>query len=271
MSRIVNVAIAQMESMLGDVEKNLKKAVSCIEKAATAKADIICFPELFATGYNLQILASKTVDLSLDYYPKITAFISEAAVANNMYVIAPMGKEASTKGVLYNSAVVFDRQGNEMGSFSKTHVWALEKSYFKEGNDYPIFNMDFGKVGIIVCYDAGFPEAMRTLCLKGAEMVFIPSAWRVEDEDMWDLNIPQRALENLLFTVGVNGVGMNGSLHLFGKSKLCNPRGTIVRELPIDSEAVEVITIDLDDVRRFRTEIPYLRDRKPHIYNTLVE
>lgn len=271
MDRIVNVAIAQMESILGDVERNLEKAVACVEKAATKKADIICFPELFATGYNLQILASKTVDLSLDYYDKITAVMSKAAFDNNIYVIAPIGKEASTKGVLYNSAVVFDRHGIEMGTFSKTHVWALEKSYFKEGNNYPIFDMDFGKVGIIICYDAGFPEAMRTLCLKGAEMVFVPSAWRIEDEDMWDLNIPQRALENLLFTVGVNGVGTNGSLRLFGKSKLCNPRGTIQKELPMDTETVEVITINLDDVRHFRTEIPYLRDRKPHLYDALVK
>ena len=83
-----------------------------------------------------------------------------------------------------------------------------------------------------------------------------------------DLNVAQRALENILFTVGVNRVGKE-NLHLFGKSKICNRRGTVIAELPMDQEVVEVVTIDLDDINKFRTEISYLANRKPQIYTKL--
>ena len=123
----------------------------------------------------------------------------------------------------------------------------------------------------MICYDAGFPEVCRTLCLSGAEIVFIPSAWRIQDEYMWDLNIPQRALENLLFAVGVNGVGIESELHLFGKSKICNPQGNIIIELPKDEEKVVVATINLSDIERFRTEIAYLKDRRPLLYDKITK
>ena len=119
------------------------------------------------------------------------------------------------------------------------------------------------KISIMICYDAGFPESCRSLALQGAEIVFCPAAWRIQDVDMWDLNLSQRALENLLFVVGVNRFGHEGDLELFGKSKICNPRGRVLKELPMDRESVEVFEIDLMDVECFRIEIPYLRDRKP--------
>lgn len=102
-------------------------------------------------------------------------------------------------------------------------------------------------------------------------MVFVPAAWRKQDKDMWDLNLRQRSLENLLFTVGVNRVGVEEDLHLFGGSKIYNPRSEVICELPIDKEDVTVFSIDLDEVVDQRIQIPYLRDRKPRLYTKLVE
>jgi predicted amidohydrolase len=123
----------------------------------------------------------------------------------------------------------------------------------------------------MVCYDAGFPEAARSLALSGAEIIFCPSAWRVEDTDMWDLNIAQRALENQLFTVGVNHGGMEGDLNLFGKSKICGPRGHVISECPAEKEVVQVVEIDLDEETAFRRDCAYLRDRNPRAYFKLTE
>ncbi|MDD3840025.1 MAG: carbon-nitrogen hydrolase [Clostridia bacterium] len=271
LARKVNIGIAQMESKLGDVKYNTGRAVELITEAADKGADIVCLPELFSTGYNLSILKERIAELGLKYFDYTFSEISNAAKQNKVFVIAPFAEKRDLPGVLFNSAIVFDDGGNMIGSFAKSHLWALDRLYFKEGSSYDIFDTKFGKLGIIICYDAGFPEACRTLCLKGAEIVFIPAAWRIQDEDMWDLNVSQRALENILFTVGVNRVGMEGDLHLFGKSKVCNPRGTIIAELPKDKEMVEVVTIDLDDIDKFRTEISYLRDRKPFIYDELVK
>jgi predicted amidohydrolase len=271
MSREINIGIIQMESKLGDVEFNTTKALNLIEEACKKGADIICLPELFSTGYNLTILAEKIAELGLKYYDYIFEKISNAAKQNKVYIIAPFGEKRNLEGILYNSAIVFDGEGKKIGSFAKTHLWALERLYFKEGSEYSVFNTKYGKIGIMICYDAGFPEACRSLCLQGAEIVFVPAAWRIQDEDMWDLNLSQRALENVLFTVGVNRVGIEGDLHLFGKSKVCNPRGTVITELPKDEEKVVVTKINLEDINKYRTEIPYLRDRKPMIYGKIVE
>lgn len=271
MSRKVNIGIIQMESKLGDVKHNVNKAVKYIKEAAEKGANIVCLPELFTTGYNLEILKDRIVELGLEYYDFIMEELSKAAKENKVYVIGGFGEKRDLEGILYNSAVLFDDNGEVVGSFAKSHLWALERFYFREGNEYPVFETKYGKIGIMICYDAGFPESCRSLCLNGAEIVFIPSAWRIQDEDMWDLNNSQRALENILFTVGVNRVGMEENLHLFGKSKICNPRGTIIAELPKDKESIVVKSIDLEDIDKFRNTITYLKDRKPSIYNRVIE
>lgn len=271
MNRKVNVGIIQFESKLGEVKYNVNKAVGLIEDAAKKGANIICLPELFATGYNLNILKEKSAELSIKYYDYTMEEMSKAAKDNKVYLLASFGEIRDMPGIVYNSTILFDDNGNKVGSFAKSHLWALDRLYFKEGSDYPVFDTKYGKIGVVICYDVGFPESVRNLCLNGAEIVFIPAAWRIQDEDMWDLNIPQRALENILFTVGVNRVGMEDDLHLFGKSRVCNPRGTIISELPMDKEVVEVVSIDLDDINKFRTEISYLRDRKPQIYGKICE
>lgn len=271
MSRIVNIGIVQMDSKLGDAPYNTDHAKSLIDIAVKAGANIICLPELFATGYNLSVLKDNVVKLSIQYYEQICQEISDIAKHNKVYIIAPFGEKGEVSGVVYNSALLFDDEGKMMGSFAKTHLWALERLYFKEGSRYPVFETKYGKIGIMICYDAGFPEACRSLCLKGAEIVFVPAAWRKQDKDMWDLNLRQRSLENLLFTVGVNRVGVEEDLHLFGGSKICNPRSEVICELPIDKEDVTVFSIDLDEVVDQRIQIPYLRDRKPWLYTKLVE
>lgn len=271
MERMVNIGLLQFKAKLGDVKYNVEHAVEMIEKAAKGGAQIVCLPELFATGYNLQILEEKTLTLGFEYFEYIKEEMSKAAKMNQVYVIAPTVEIRDMAQIGYNSALMFSDEGELMGSFAKSHVWALEGVYFREGNEYPVFETKYGKVGIMICYDSGFPEACRSLTLNGAEIVFIPSAWRIEDMDMWDLNVPQRALENLLFTVGVNMVSNDENLQLFGKSKVCNPRGTIVKELPMNQESCTVVSIDLNDVRKYRDEIPYLRDRKPGIYGKVTE
>jgi predicted amidohydrolase len=273
MERKIKIALVQLESRLKDIEYNVEHAAELIAEAASRGAEIVCLPELFATGYNLSILAGDAITLGNQYYDHIVERMSAAAKKHRLYLIAPFGRRTGIPGILANAALLFDPQGQMAGYFDKSHLWALERMYYTEGNRYPVFELQIGgtrvTMGIMICYDAGFPEVCRSLALAGAEIVFCPSAWRIQDMDGWDLNIAQRALENLLFTVGVNRVGMEGDLHLFGKGKICNPRGTVLLELPLDRELVEVFEINLDDVARFRAEIPYLRDRKPHIYTAL--
>lgn len=251
-----------MESKLGDVPANLSKAVSLISRAAEKGAQIICLPELFATGYNPEILQEKSTLLGSDFYREIVQTMSQTAKANHVYLIAPFARQSNLKGVLWNAASLFDENGKLLGAYDKFQLCGLEKCHFRSGGGIDVFNTKFGKIGIMICYDAGFPEICRSLCLKGAQIVFVPAAWRKQDSYMWDLNLSQRALENTLFVAGVNHVGTEGELHLFGKSKICGPNGKILKELEEDHEDILVETIDLQDVLKARAEIPYLRDRK---------
>lgn len=265
MGRPVRVAIAQFESIIGDVEQNIIKAESFIVDASNQAADIICFPELFATGYNLAILKDSIISLSRDYKVSIDSFFSQSAKKHNINIIAPIAY-TDNDGKLFNSALLYDRSGKNIGKYNKIHAFNLEKKYFTAGNELPVFKTDFGMVGVIICYDVCFPETARSLTLKGSEIIFVPSAWRIQDENAWNLNIPSRALENQLFTVGVNRCGVEGELVLMGNSMICNPIGEVIARMDYKTSGVLVYQIDLDDVTKWRDQWSYLKDRKPEVY-----
>ncbi|MBS5130643.1 MAG: hypothetical protein KHZ01_09225 [Lachnospiraceae bacterium] len=134
-----------------------------------------------------------------------------------------------------------------------------------------MFDTKYGKIGVMICYDAGFPETARVLTLKGAELIFMPSAWRIQDWDMWNLNIPQRALENTLYVAGVNRFGHEDDLYMFGNSKVADWRGRIIAESKEEKEEIVYAEIDLDQLTKARLDIHYLKDRRPDSYKLLSE
>jgi len=245
MKQRINAGIVQMDSRLGEVESNTAKAVAFIEKAAKEGAHFVCLPELFATGYNMNILGRSIIDLSERYYGYIHRKMSEAAKRNKVHLIAPFASKRSGRGPMYNSVQVFDDEGREIGSYAKTHLWDLENLYFAQGTEYPVFDTKFGRIGVLVCYDMEFPEACRELSLKGAEIVFAPAAWNIEYERDWDIQYRQRAVENGLFVVGVNRVGTEGDLTFLGKGKIHNPEGNKIIELPVGEEKVAVGAMEI--------------------------
>ena len=173
-------------------------------------------------------------------------------------------------GVPFNSSVVIDRGGNLMGTYDKQHLWALERFYFRSGCDTPVFDTDFGRIGVMICYDMGFPEVARMLALQGADLILCPSAWCEEDMDVWDVNVPARALENTAFVAAVNRYGVEDRLVMPGHTKVCNPRGHVVAELAEEAEGVLHVELDLGEVVEYRQRSPYLRDRRPDLYDLVL-
>lgn len=269
--RNIKLALVQFESELMDVKANVKKALHFIDEASKEKADLIVFPELFTTGYNSELIGDNYFDLAETVDgPTITA-LSEAAKKNSINIVAPIDLERQMPGVIYNSAVVINRNGQVIGDYDKTHLWAGDRFYFTAGNRYPIFNLDFGKIGIMICYDGGFPEVSRILALQGAELILCPAAFPTWDKDMWDIYFKSRALENACFVAGINRVGKEDKLHMFGNNKLVNPRGKVLLDAPIDVEEMQIAEIDLDDVFEFRKTVPFLKDRRIDTYRPLIE
>jgi len=186
-------------------------------------------------------------------------------------VILPMAEAGQVSGLIHNAAVFIGKNGQVQGVFRKVHAFATERYYFTDGNAYPVFKTEFGNIGIMICYDMGFPEVARILALNGAEIIFVPSAWCQEDEDIWDINIPARAVENRVFLAAVNRVGREESLVMHGKSKVVDTRGKTLAEAARFQEDIITATVDLDELIAARRETPYLKDRKPLTYRKLVE
>ena len=226
------------------------------------------FPEMFTTGYELSIVGPRITELAEPVNgPTITA-LREAAKQAGVYVVAPIALyHDDLPGVPFNSAVLIDREGNVAGVYDKQHLWALERFYFRSGCDCPVFDTDFGRIGVMICYDMGFPEVARMLALQGADLILCPSAWCQEDMDVWDVNAPARALENTAFVAAVNRYGVEDQLVMPGHTKVCNPRGHVVAELAEEAEGVLHVELDLNEVVDYRQRSPYLRDRRPDLYD----
>jgi N-carbamoylputrescine amidase len=197
-----------------------------------------------------------------------------------MVLIVPFYEEAQT-GVYYNSAVLIEADGTIAGKYRKSHIphvgpcfW--EKFYFKPGNlGYPVFDTSVGRIGLIICYDRHFPEIGRALGLKGAELVFNPSA-TVESlsKYLWELEQPAHAVANGYWIAAINRVGSEPPLtahRFYGSSYFCNPRGQIVAKASDSQDEVLVHDVDLDMNREVRNTWQFLRDRRPETYGELTE
>ena len=202
------ITLAQFESKLCDPPANVVKAIPMIRQAGLDGSDMIMFPEMFTTGYELRIVGPRITELAEPVNgPTITA-LREAAKQAGVYVVAPLALYHDDLPVVpFNSAVLIDREGNVAGVYDKQHLWALERFYFRGGNGTPVFQTDFGTIGIMICYDMGYPEVARMLALQGAQIVLCPSARCEPDHDVWDINVPARALENTVFLCAVTPTG----------------------------------------------------------------
>ncbi len=268
----VGIGLIQMESSVGDKKVNLEKAKLFIKEAIDNGADIIVLPELFLVGYALEKIGESLSYLAETINGPTVKELLHISKREGVVIVAPIPEIRETPGVVYNSAIVIGDDGKVLGSYAKTHLWVLEKKYFRAGNSYPVFKTSYGTIGVMICYDAGFPEVARILTLKGAEIILMPSAWRIQDFDLWDVNTRARALENLVYLAAVNMVGeRNGKPYFFGNSRIVNPRGHIVKEGKLNNEEIIVHKLNLNELVEFRKQLSYLRDRRPEIYHYILK
>lgn len=271
----VRVALVQIDCATGGVRENLEKIRKFVLEAGREKADIVCVSELCVTGYNMFSIGSRYFALAEPIPGSLSAELAALAKESRAYLIAGFPLQGHVPGIIYNGGAIFSPAGEVVGRFGKTHPWSLEKLYFTPANWYAVFDTAVGRIGCMVCYDIAFPEVARALTLQGAHMVFCPSAWRIEDDYIWFLSARARALENNIYVIAVNQVGIEpdtfgpgSATNLFGHSLVANPRGDIVTESD-DREGVTIAAIDLDDVTRQRGQTTFLKDRRPEIYEPL--
>ena len=277
--QIIRGALLQA-TWTGDKQSMIDKHVGYVEQAARQGAQVMCFQELFYGPYFCQVQDPKFYTLT-EKVPDgpTTKLFQEVARRHHMVLIVPMYEEEQT-GVYYNTAAVIDADGTYLGKYRKTHLPHLpgfwEKFYFRPGNlGYPIFHTSVGTIGVYICYDRHFPEGARALGLRGAELVFIPSATsRGLSMHLWKIEQTSHAIANGYFVGTINRIGQERELgpnDYYGTSYFCDPRGQFVGE--VGSEKLEELLVrdlNLDLVREVRNTWQFYRDRRPELYRDVV-
>lgn len=267
--RNLTIGVVQLENVPGDKALNLKKADELVRQAAGKGAKIVCLPELFVTGYNLNIFGDKLYDMAEGLTgPTITA-MRALAKELGIYIIAPIAMQLKSSRPLANVAVFINDDGEVQGVYCKNHLFGDEPKYFTSNGEYPVFDTKYGKVGIMICCDNNFPESARILALNGAEIIFMPAAWRVNEEDLWNLLISSHACENNVYIAAANTYCVMDDLFLFGHSKVVDPRGRVLEEITENKQDIIVCTVDLDEIYTMRDQMPSLKDRHPDGYGVI--
>jgi len=263
--KIVRVCSAQIASVWEDPEKTFSKSESLIQYAAGCDADIICFPEQFATGWDP--CSTKNVQERDGWI--VTALQSFA----RKYNIAILGSfRLAAKPFPKNTAIAIGNDGAILATYSKIHLFshAREDKFFAQGNELGLFAAGPLSCGIAICYDLRFPELFRIYAQKGVQAVFIPAAWPENRIHHWELFIKARAAENQMYVIGVNTTGTTPVDHYSGASMTADPSGAIISRA---SEAEQLIFSDLDPsiVAAAKASFPLGKDRKDELYQALRE
>lgn len=241
-----------------DPEKNRSRIDEYINSLDLHELDILCLPELPIYGFDYNLLSK----LSIDEIEEQKQFFGELADKNDIHVIT--GLIEKTKDRYYDSAYIFNRSGKEVFKYRKTHLWSKERKFFQPGNSIDVLELDGWKIGLGICADLGFPEFSRTLVLKGADILFFPSAWSDPYSELWTLMNRSRASENQVYLISPNLIGSGNSY--CGLSISVNPRGEIMKQLK-NSENYFSICAKKELLKERRDEIPWLEQRRPLIYD----
>ena len=262
----MKVAIYQGPGKPSEVDPNLqiirKKSIS----AAELGADFIIFPELFLTGYNI----GRTVqDLAEPSDGSAAARVAEIAKRTNIAIL--YGYPERFENEFYNSALLIDRTGKTYANYRKTHLYgSYEKSCFKPGDSLIIAELEGLKIGILICYDVEFPEAVRALARAGADLLAIPTALMEEYCRVANHVVPARAYESAIFVAYVNRCGTEGDTTYCGRTCLVGPDGKDIARAG-KSEELLIAEVCKQAIAEERAINPVLRDIRPELYQTPVE
>jgi len=254
-----------------DTEANLANALKLVDEAfETYKhVDVLVIPEYF-----YRVVLKDEVDSVGAYPDEIKKAFSQRAKKHSCYIIAGTVANRKEDGKVYNTALVFDRNGEVCGEYSKTHLFDVldaiggvkESDIIARGDKLAIIDTDFGKIGIIICYDIRFPELARTLALKGVKYLFVPSAFFSPRSDHWQDILKVTALHNSMYVMGVNLFGKLNETSVFcGRSIIADPWGVGIATAS-DKAGIIQSYIDPDYPDTIRNAVGSFHNRVPELY-----
>lgn len=254
--RTIKVAAIQLECIPYDKKQNMQIAEDYIRQAAAQGADMIVLPELFQTGYQVE---DQDTQLAETIPGETTDALCSLSEELNVCIIGNIIEKSFLSGTLYDTSFVLS--GGLRGVYRKIYLWQTEQLRFKRGTEYPVIDLGFVKIGMQICYEAGFPEGARLLALKGAEIIIYCAAFSGERSYVWDLATRARALENGVFVIGTGRAGQEAeNVPFAAMTRIVGPKGQILSQVKSSGSELIVQEIELDDIERQRKEVPYMRD-----------
>ncbi|MBW2412443.1 MAG: carbon-nitrogen hydrolase family protein [Deltaproteobacteria bacterium] len=257
----MKIAIYQCAGVPGSKDGNLKLLHNVALSAAEQGAQLLICPEMFLSGYNIG-------DAVFELAEPVNgpAFQSATVIAREAGIAMLYGYPERDEDRVYNSAILIDRNGVNLANYRKTHLYGPEENrLFQKGNEWVITELEGVKLGILICYDVEFPEAVRTLALAGASLVAVPTAIMQPFCRTCHLLVPARAYENQIFVAYANRCGQENELIYCGLSCIVGPDGKDRLRAGVDEE-LRVAEIDVSDIDISRQVNPYLTDLRPELY-----
>ncbi len=270
------LAGVQMDPTLMDKEANLAGMIDSVEQAVAKQARLVVFPECALTGYCFENLQE-----ALPYAETIpgpsTQLLASVCRRTRAYLVLGMLERDGDR--CFNAAALIGPEG-VVGKYRKVHLPFLGVDRFVDSGDlgFAVHETRLGRIGLNICYDGSFPESARTMALKGADVILLPTNWPKGAEQFAEFLVNARGLENHVFSVAVNRVGIERGFRFIGRSRIADPSGRTLALASADEEEVIFAEIDPSAARdKHITRVPgkheinRFKDRRPRYYGKIVE
>lgn len=267
----IKVAAIQMPTVT-DKMQNVRTAGIYLEKIKDEKPDFVILPEMFCCPYQTQNFPVYAEEEGGSVWQQL----SEYAKQYGIYLIGGSMPEKDAEGKVYNTSYIFDRQGKQIGKHRKVHLFDIDVTggqTFKEsdtltaGDHDTVFDTEFGRMGVMLCFDIRFPELARMMVNDGAKAIFVPAAFNMTTGPAhWELSFRTRALDNQIYMIGCAPMRDESAGYIsWGHSIVTDPWGRVIDMLD-EKEGVLLTELDLDYEEQVREELPLLKSRRKDMY-----
>lgn len=267
----IKIAAIQM-STVADKMENVRTVKTYLEKIKDENPDFVILPEMFCCPYqteNFPIYAEKEGG-------PVWQQLSGYAKQYGIYLIGGSMPEKDAEGNVYNTSYIFDREGKQIGKHRKVHLFDIDVKggqTFKEsdtltaGDSDTVFDTEFGKIGVMLCFDIRFPELSRMMVNDGVKVIFVPAAFNMTTGPAhWELSFRTRALDNQIYMVGCAPArDVSPGYISWGHSIVTDPWGRVTGMLD-ENEGILLAELDMDYEEQVREELPLLKSRRKDIY-----
>lgn len=258
-------------------QENLDRVAEVLERDFLRDVDLVTLPEMFACPYDTEVFPEYAEPEGGPSWK----FMSDLAAKKKIYLSAGSMPEIDSEGHIYNTAYVFDREGKQIAKHRKVHLFDIdieggqafrESATLTAGNKATVFDTEFGKMGLCICYDIRFPELARIMADQGAKVILCPGAFNLTTGPAhWELLYRTRAVDNQVYYIATSPArDMDASYVAYGHSMVVDPWGIIISEMG-DKAQMRVVDIDLDRIDEVREQLPLMKHRRKDIYELIAK